>query len=43
MSRYINMCQEYCHINNNGVKTYLTLAHFKTAVRGSYTNAAYVQ
>ena len=29
MSRYTNMCQEYCRINNKGVKTtFLMLAHF---------------
>ena len=26
------MCQVYCHINNKGVQTYLTLAHFNSAV-----------
>ena len=32
MTQYTNMCQVYCHINNKGIQTYLTLAHFKTAV-----------
>ena len=26
MSRYTNMCQLYCHINNKDVQTSLTLA-----------------
>ena len=42
MSRYTNMCQVYCHINNKGVQAYLTLAHFKDCC-GPYTNAAYVR
>ena len=42
MSRYTNMCQLYCHINNKGVRIYLTLAHWYDFC-GSYINAANFQ